>query len=146
MPTMRAWAVLLLLSGISGGACAQGDPIYRCDDGRGGVLYANAPCPGGRIVALPESKPDPGARERLQRDLEAFERRQAAREVALLRERERQDDARQRNALEAARQDERQATYAPPVAYYAPLYYPPLQRPIKARPRPPRPPSFVPLR
>lgn len=141
---MRAWPVLLL-GGIAGGAFAQGDTIYRCDDGRGGVLYANVPCPRGVVIELPEVKPDPAARERLQRDLDAFERRQAAREAALRRERERQD-IRQRNAPEPARQDEEQASYAPPIAYYAPLYFPPVQRPIKARPRPARTPSFVPVR
>jgi hypothetical protein len=145
MRTMRAWPVLLL-GGIAGGAFAQGDTIYRCDDGRGGVLYADAPCPGGRVVELPEGKPDPTARERLQRDLDAFERRQAARAAALLRERERQDDLRQRNAPEPARQDEGYASYVAPFSYYAPLYVPPVQRPIKARPRPARTPSFVPVR
>jgi hypothetical protein len=142
---MRAWPVLLL-SGIAGSVFAQSDTIYRCDDGRGGVLYANAPCPRGRVVEMPESKPDPAARERLQRDVEAFERRQAAREAALLRERERRDDMRQRAAPEPDPQDERQASYVPPFAYYAPLYAPPVLRPIKPRPRPPRPPSFVPAR
>lgn len=140
---MRAWP-LLLLGGIAGGAFAQGDAIYRCDDGSGGVLYANAPCPGGRVVALPESKPDPAARERLQRDLEAFERRQSAREAALVRERERRDETRQSTTPQL--QDEQQPSYAPLFAYYAPLYLPPVHRPVKPRPRPPRPPSFVPAR
>jgi hypothetical protein len=147
MPTMRAWTVLLL-GGLAADATAQGDAIYRCDDGRGGVLYANTPCTGGRVVALPEDKPDPGARERLQRDLEAFERRHAAREAALLRERERLAEQRQRAAPEPAGLDEQQAIYAPEYGYgyYAPPYFPPFKPPIRPRPRPPRPPSFVPAR
>jgi Domain of unknown function (DUF4124) len=142
---MRAWS-LLLLCGIAGDALALGQAIYRCDDGRGGVLYANTPCSGGRVIEVPESKPDPAARERLQRELEAFDRRQAAREAALS-ERERLAEARRRTAPQTAGQDdETQSSYAPAYGYYGPWYYPPVQRPIKPRPRPQRPPSFLPLR
>ena len=137
-----AWG--LVLGAMAGGAFAQGDTIYRCDDGGGGVLYANVRCPGGRAVELPPDKPDPAARERLRQDLEAFERRQAAREAAL-RERQRQDELRQRTAAESARPDDAPA-YAPPIAYYAPLYAAPLPRPLKPRSRPPRTPAFVPAR
>ena len=141
---MRA-AGLLVLGAIAGVAFAQGDAIYRCDDGAGGVLYANVRCPGGRALELPESRPDPAARERLRQDLEAFERRQAAR-AAALRDRQRQDELRQRTASESARADEPPA-YAPPSAFYAPLYAAPLPRPIKPRSRPPRTtPAFVPAR
>jgi Domain of unknown function (DUF4124) len=146
MPTMRGWA-LLLVSGIAGSALAQGDAIYRCEDGNGGVLYANTPCPGGRVVALVASKPDPAARERLQRDLEAFERRHAAREAALVRERERREEARQRTMSD--RQSEQTPSYAPAYGYYgyyAPFYPPPVQPPVKPRPRTPRQPSFLPVR
>jgi hypothetical protein len=142
---MRAW-VLLLMGGIAGGAFAQ-DTIYRCDDGRGGVLYANTPCPGGRVIALVESKPDPAARERLQRDLEAFERRQSAREAAITRERERREEARQRTVANS--QEEQPQSYGLAYGYYgyyAPYYPPPIRPPVKIRPRPPRPPSFVPAR
>ncbi len=139
---------MLLLAGIAGGAFAQGNAIYRCDDGRGGVLYANTPCPGGHVIALPENKPDPGARERLQRDLEAFERRHAAREAALLRDRELLAEQRRRAAPEPAGPDEQQAIYAPAYGYgyYAPPYFPRFKPPIRPRPRPLRPPSFVPAR
>ena len=139
---MRA-AGVLVLGAIAGVAFAQGETIYRCDDGAGGVLYANARCAGGRALELPESRPDPAARERLRQDLEAFERRQAAR-AAALRERQRPDELRQGAANEAARPVDPPA-YAPPIAYYGPLYAAPL-RPIKPRSRPLRPPSFVPAR
>lgn len=143
---MGAWPVLLL-AGIAGGAFAQGDAIYRCNDGRGGVLYADTPCPGGRVVAVPENKPDPGARERLQRDLEAFERRHAAREASLLRDREQLAEQRRRAAPEPALPDE-QTIYAPAYGYgyYAPPYFPPFRPPIKPRPQPHRPPSFLRVR
>ena len=142
---MRAWP-MLLTAAIANGALAQGDTIYRCDDGRGGVLYVNAPCPGGRVVEIPEARPDPAARERLQRDLDAFERRQAAREAALIRARE--NEARKRDVEdERIRQELPQATYAPPIAYYyAPWYVPPVHRPIRPRSEPSRTRSFVPVR
>lgn len=142
---MRAWPMALLAAAIANGAFAQGDTIYRCDDGRGGVLYANAPCSGGRVIELPETRPDPEARGRLQRDLDAFERRQAARDAALLRDRE--NEARKRDLAERARQEAPQASYAPPIAYYyAPVLVPQLRRPVEPRSRSSRPPSFVPVR
>ena len=55
--------------------------VYRCDDGKGGVLYADTPCKGGATVDLAPGKADPAAIERLRREQRAFDERQAAREL-----------------------------------------------------------------
>ena len=73
----------MILVGMALAACAvpiaHAGTIYRCIEGGGGVLYSDAPCPGGRLVPVPEGNVDPHARERLQRDLDAFDRRQSLR-------------------------------------------------------------------
>src|SRR5688572_1316989 len=76
------------------GALAHANTIYRCSDGAGGVLYADSPCAGGRVVEVPASKVDPLARERLQRDLEAFDKRQALRDSERARQQEQLAQAR----------------------------------------------------
>ena len=138
----------LAVAAIGCVAPAHADTIYRCTDGQRGVLYSNLPCPGGRTLDLPDAKPDPAARERLQREIDAFERRQAVREAAQLRERESQAE-RNRAAARAAEQ-EQPATYAEPIYSYG-LWYPYAVRPSPRPPRLPgprmnRPPSYVPAR
>lgn len=135
----RDWLpVAVVAAACAGSALAQQEAIYRCNDGQGGVLYQNTACAGGRTVELQDAKPDPSARERLQRDLEAFERRQALREAAQHRERE----AERNRVAKAAAAAEQEPAYAPYVYPYAPYYVPP-PRPLKPRSRPPRPPSYV---
>ena len=55
--------------------------IYRCDDGTGGVLYADHPCRNATKVDVAPGKADPAAIERLEREQRAYEGRQAAREA-----------------------------------------------------------------
>ncbi len=135
-----------LLVVIASSALAQGTTIYRCNDGSGGVLYANIPCAGGVALDLPESKPDPAALERLRREQEAFERRQATRDAVSAQAAVRRDELRRREE-EARRERESQAhAYTPSYPwFYAPMYQPPLPRP-PLRPRPPAPYSYVPAR
>ena len=72
-------AAALLAVTIASHAAAQA--VYRCDDGKGGVLYADTPCKGGATVDLAPGKADPAAIERLRREQRAFDERQAAREL-----------------------------------------------------------------
>jgi len=81
----RARVSLKLVAAALGLAAGCGDvvaqPVYRCDDGTGGVLYADTPCKGGAKVDLLPGKADPAAIERLRREQRAFDERQATREL-----------------------------------------------------------------
>ena len=126
---------------------AHAQTLYRCDDGRGGVLYADQPCAGGRVVDVPPHRTDPHARERLDRELREFEARHAAREAALRREREAE---RQERLARAKAAEEQPEPAAQPWSYYTPYYgYGWPARPV----RPPRPmpaprsvPGYLPVR
>jgi hypothetical protein len=74
-----AFAVAAAAAAITGAGHAQA--IYRCDDGAGGVLYADHPCRNGTKVDVAPGKADPAAIERLEREQWAYEARQAAREA-----------------------------------------------------------------
>jgi hypothetical protein len=135
-------------------AAAQAATIYRCSDGRGGVLYADSPCHDGAVVSVPNSAADPAAIERLQRSLAAFDKRWAEREAAeaAMRERTRAAAAeRYRAEQEALRRE--QETYAngvyayayPYVPYFAVPVHPSPRRPVHG-PRPFKRPGFVPAR
>jgi hypothetical protein len=145
MPRAMLVPVTMIAAWCAGAAVAQGDTIYRCTDALGAVLYSNTPCPGGRTLALPDVKPDPAARERLQRDLDAFQKRQAVREAAQLRERELQSE-RNRAAAQTAQAEPQPDYVSPYYAYgtYYPYAVPP--RPPLPRPRPTRSSSYVPVR
>ena len=145
MPRATLVPLAIVAAAYAGTAVAQGDTIFRCTDALGAVLYSNTACPGGRALALPGVAPDPAARERLQRELDAFQKRQAVREAAQLRERELQSE-RNRAAAQAA-QPEPQAVYASPYYAYGPYYpYAVPPRPPLPRPRPARSSSYVPVR
>ena len=111
--------------------------IYRCSDGAGGVLYADAPCAGGRVVEVPATKVDPQARERLQRDVEAFDKRQALREAERARLKDQQAQARRAEATARATQPPEPVAdpYASYGYGYAPYYFTPAP-PLRPRPRP----------
>ena len=123
---------------------AMAQAIYRCDDGRGGVLYSDSPCKQGVKVDLLPGKADPAAIERLERDRRAFDDRQAARDA-----RAERDAANARAERDAERQRQIDAARAaapppPPENYYWssgwPGWYPPLAIYPPVRPvRPPRP-------
>jgi hypothetical protein len=72
-------AAALGLSVPRGGVAAQ--LIYRCDDGRGGTLYADTPCTGATKVDIAPGRADPAAIERLRREQRAFDERQTARDL-----------------------------------------------------------------
>ena len=146
-------ATILLVGGICVTAVADAQTIYRCKESAGGVLYSDTPCTGGRVVEMPEFRSDPAARERLQREIDAFDKRQAARD-ALARQRENEADARRRADAEAARraQEREAAQDQAPYGYYGYGWYPPYYArhdpPPLPRPRPIRPGggSYIPLR
>jgi hypothetical protein len=119
-------------------------PVYRCDDGKGGVLYADTPCKGGATVDLAPGKADPAAIERLRREQRAFDERQAAREL-----RAQQEAQAQREYRLAQREwqlDAGAALLAERLAaernYYWGGYWPWVPTPPVAKPPPgpPRPP------
>ena len=125
---------------------AHASTIYRCSDGAGGVLYADSPCAGGRVVEVPASKVDPLARERLQRDLEAFDKRQALRDAERARQQEQLAQLRRSGANAGPAEPAEPAPYYPYAYGFAPYYVPP-QPPPRPRPRPVRPrESYIRLR
>jgi len=140
-------------------ALAAGDApaqaVYRCDDGKGGTLYADTPCTGGTKVDILPGKADPAAIERLRREQRAFDERQAAREA-----RAREEALAERESRLALRERELDADAAWRAGRLAaePAYawggawpwYPglPAGGPPSRPPRPPRPdaspPPYVP--
>jgi len=137
-------AAALGLALAAGDAAAQA--VYRCDDGKGGTLYADTPCRGGTKVDILPGKADPAAIERLRREQRAFDERQAAREARAREEALAQRESRlaQREwqlDVDAARLAERLA--AEPVYTWGgwwPWYPgPPVGSPTPKPPRPPRP-------
>lgn len=134
-PALRV--VGLAVTCLASQAFAQA--VYRCDDGKGGVLYTDAPCRQGAQVDLLPGRADPVAIERLQREQKAFDERHAVREARL------------RAEAQAAREAQRKPAEAPPapVETYA---YPPWAwggwtawPPVPPRPpRPPPPPEPAP--
>ena len=150
---MRSSSIVIAAATCVVAAAGHADAIYRCSDGAGGVLYRDTPCSGGRVVEIAPSRADPAARERLQREIDAFDKRQAARDAAMAREREQQADQKRRAEAdarraeaEARRAEELDASTYPYAYGFAPYYVPPRLPPVP-RPRPIRSPdSFVPLR
>ena len=132
---MRAMFTVSLLALA---AVADAATVYRCRDGAGNVMYADAPCANAVVVDLPESRADPRAIERLQRDVAAFHERQALRDAAA-RDAERERLRREADA-EAVRRSEAQRV-AQEATYYVPGYwwYPPLPIVKPPRPEPRRP-------
>jgi hypothetical protein len=132
---MRAILTLTLLAVA---AIAEAATVYRCRDAAGHVLYADVPCTNAVVVELPESRADPRAIERLQRDVAAFHERQALRDAAARGERER---ARREADAEAARRAEAAQRAAQEATWYVPGYwwYPPLPVVKPPRPAPRRP-------
>jgi len=129
----------MILVGMALAACAvpiaHAGTIYRCIEGGGGVLYSDAPCPGGRLVPVPEGNVDPHARERLQRDLDAFDRRQSLRNAeSARRQAEEAQQRRAQAALRASEAAEPPAERDYPYVYGYPVYYG--KPPLPPRPRP----------
>lgn len=126
---------------------AHASTIYRCSDGAGGVLYADSPCAGGKVIDLPQSNVDPGARERLQRELDAFDKRQALRDAERARQLERQAQVnRSGTSTQTADAATAPEPYYPYAYGYGPYYVAP-QPPPRPRPRPVRPrDSYIRLR
>lgn len=146
-------AMTALAAGIVLDAPARGEAsvVFRCVDADGGVLYADEPCKGGVRLDIPESKPDPAALDRLRREQQAFDQRQAARAAAAERDADRQFAMRQDALAYPGVAALAVAPDYPYGSYYWgggwPVFVPPNLRP--PRPRPPRPaasPSFVPAR
>ena len=145
---MRRLSAALALAWMAVGA-AVAQTIYRCDDGHGGVLYADAPCKDGAKVDVLPGKADPAAIERLTREQQAFDERQAVR------------DAKSRAEVDAAREERRvwvrrplesdpQATYGGYPGYAWGGYWPwppvPPRPPHPPRPEPTSTSSYVPSR
>ncbi len=141
---MRTVRVMIALAACAA-TLAQANTIYRCSDGAGGVLYSDSPCAGGRVVEVPQTKIDPLARERLQRDLDAFDKRQALRDAERARQQEQQAQLRRAEANARPAETVEPEPYYYPYAYgFAPYYVPPQPPP---RPRPVRPrESYIRLR
>ena len=128
-------------------AAAGAQTVYRCDDGKGGVLYADVPCKQGIRVDIPSGKADPAAIERLQREQRAFAARQAARDARAERE-----AVAARAERESERQRQRDAWLASqvlPDPYVWDGWWPwfpivPVVPPPPPRPRPERPSGYLP--
>jgi hypothetical protein len=143
---MRLRSAALALACVALGGHAAAQTIYRCDDGKGGVLYVDAPCKDGAKVDMLPGKADPAAIERLKREQKAFDERQAARDARV------QADAQAAREARRVREQQASASEPEPVYGYPPWawggYYPwPPVPPV--RPRPPRPdttPSYVPAK
>jgi hypothetical protein len=128
------------------GGDAAAQAVYRCDDGKGGTLYADTPCRGGTKVDILPGKADPAAIERLRREQRAFDERQAAREA-----RAREEALAERESRLALRERELDADAAWRAGRLAaePVYTwggwwpwypgPPVGGPPPTPPRPPRP-------
>jgi hypothetical protein len=107
---VRAIPIVIGMLGIALLASFSVDAaVYRCRDTAGNVMYSDAACDGGSVVPIVESRADPVAIERLRREAEAFERRQARREAI---------------ALEEARTHERRAASEAQRVEQEPVYYP----------------------
>jgi hypothetical protein len=140
---MVSMSCLLAALAVNPGLVAS-QAVYRCDDGRGGVLYSDIRCKDGTNVDLLPGKADPAAIERLQHERRAFDERQAAREARAKQE---------ADALRADRRAHREAPgeglreYRPSADWYywsgvwpwpvVPVVKPPLRpRPDKPMPAP----------
>jgi hypothetical protein len=145
---MAAFAAWIALCAPARG---EAQAVFRCIDPNGGVLYTDEPCKGGAKLDIPEGKPDPAAIDRLRREQQAFDQRQAARAAAAERDADRQFAMRQDALAYPGVAALAVAPDYPYGSYYWgggwPVYVPPNLRP--PRPRSPRPagaPSFVPAR
>jgi hypothetical protein len=146
MPLREAALALAL---VLLGSTAAAQAIYRCDDGKGGVLYADAPCKGGAKVEVVPGKVDPAAVERLRREERAFAERHAVREAKLQAEAQAAGDAREARAR-AERQaelDRQQSEYVGYPGYAWGGYWPwPPVPPRPPRLDPPPPSGYLPAR
>jgi hypothetical protein len=73
------WAVLVLMAGMPPAIAAAADPIYRCIDENGRVLYTSERCKGGVELEIDAGKADPAAIDRLRRNVDAERMKDAAR-------------------------------------------------------------------
>lgn len=143
---LRDATLALALALLCGAAAAQS--IFRCDDGKGGVLYADVPCRDGAKVDVRAGKADPAAIERLRRDEKAFAERHAAREARAQADAQAARDSRDARAR-AERQaelDRQQSEYVGYPGYAWGGYYPwtPVPPRPPLRPDPPPASGFVP--
>ena len=72
---------VVVLAAATLGSHVLAQTVYRCEDAKGGVLYADTPCKGGAKVDLLPGKADPAAIERARREQRAFDERQAVRDA-----------------------------------------------------------------
>ena len=137
--------LVLLAAALLPVEAVRSQSIYRCDDGRGGVLYTDAPCKQGTAVDVAAGKASPEAIARLEREQQAFQQRQMARDAKAERddraarsEREAERKRRQEAELAAQRLAEQNAGYGQ-GSWWG--WYPawPVVPPIPRPPRPPRP-------
>jgi len=127
-------------------------PVYRCSDADGRTTFQQQPCPGGQVVDADGGQADPKAVERLERDLDAFRAREAARRAQNARDDElarlEADRRRLENELAAARAREAERASWNDAGYWggwnwvAPVPPAPPPRPTPPL-RPPRPPSVI---
>jgi hypothetical protein len=113
--------------------------IYRCDDGKGGVLYADEPCQGGTRMEIRAGTADPAAIERLRRDQKAFDERHAARQARAQAEAQAAAEARR-----TERERERASAPAEPTWAYPGYAWGGYWPYVPVTPRPPRPPPVAP--
>lgn len=145
MQRRRLTAPVLLTVTLLAAPAAGAQAIYRCDDGRGGVLYTDAPCKQGAALDLAPGKANPEAIARLERERQAFQQRQMARDARA----EREDQAaraereaerkRQQAALAEQRLAEQNAINQAWWGWY------PAWPVLPPQPRPPRPPRPEPV-
>lgn len=134
---LREAALALALILLCSAAAAQA--IYRCDDGKGGVLYADASCKDGAKVEVLPGKADPAAIERLRREEKAFAERHAVRAAKSEAEAQAARDAREARVRAERRVelDRQQSEYVgyPGYAWGGYWPWPPV---ASVPPRPPR--------
>lgn len=144
--------VAVLVAALPGPRALGQAPVYRCSDADGRTTFQQQPCPGGRVVDADGGQADPKAVERLERDLDAFRAREAARRAQNARDDElarlEADRRRLENELAAARAREAERASWNDAGYWggwnwvAPVPPAPPPRPTPP-PRPPRPPSVI---
>jgi hypothetical protein len=104
-----ATMILVAVLFVAPGALAATAPIYKCLDGRLGLIYTDQPCKGGEQLDIHPGDADPAAAARLARARDELDRSAAARIVELRRAAAQKDLA----ALAQRQRDaDRSAAYA----------------------------------
>jgi hypothetical protein len=142
-PRSLGVALLLAAAAFAAPAWTAAQAIYRCDDGKGGVVYTDVPCRGGAKVDVAPGRADPAAIARLERERKAFDERHAAREARLQAEAQAAREAQRAKAVEPQAATDAYPPY-PPWAWGGSSAWPPRPPRPPTPPLPPRPPEPAP--